>query len=191
VKLQLLKLKISLKAIGGVLLRPLYAIVGMVVTLAVLGMLLWIFNFDLFLYILTNSDISAGEKLTVFIQSYASLITNFENFAAIILVLFALLLGINMALLAFVMKNIGASIGKESGKSGLSLFAAVLGAGCAACGTSILAPVLTAVGSTATIGLVEAIGVTANFAGIGLVLFSITRLGSQAATIIAKSNQVS
>ncbi len=188
-KLKWLKIKISFGAAAKVLKRPAYSLLTLFAAFIILGILLWMFNLNLLAYIFSNSNISIEDKIIFFFQSYASVFTNFDSAAASTLLAFAILLGINIAVMVFVLRSIGGSIKQEGGKSGLSLLAAVLGAGCAACGTSLLTPILLAAGATTTIGIVQAIGVLANLAGIGLVLFSIYTLGSRAATVLAKEEK--
>lgn len=169
------------------MLRPQYAVLALTWAFLTLGILLWVFNLNLLGYIFSNTTLSIGEKILFVLQGYASVFTNFDSLGAATLLVFSILLGINFALLLFVLRAAGASVKRESGKGGLSLAAAILGAGCAACGTSILAPLLTAAGATSTITLVRTIGVLANTVGIGLVLFSIYGLGKQAATELTKN----
>ncbi len=75
-KLWLLKIKISLTVVGKVLRKPLYSLVAIAAGSLALGILLWVFNLNLLGYIITNPDISFGDKILFFLQSYTSVFTN-------------------------------------------------------------------------------------------------------------------
>ncbi len=85
----------------------------------------------------------------------------------------------------YVLRSRVADTGSANTAGGLSVVAVAIGAGCAACGTSIITPILAAAGATGTIGLARQIGVLANIIGFGLVLWSLYGLGKRAAAIQA------
>jgi hypothetical protein len=64
--------------------------------------------------------------------------------------------------------------------SGLIL--ATIGGGCAACGTSILAPLFATLGVT-SVGFLHNIGLAAAGLGIVIILYSVSKLSAQAASL--------
>src|SRR5687768_11758116 len=138
-KLLLLKLKISSLAILRILAQPSYLLLA--VALGFLGLLgiLWAFNIGLFWFIVGASSLTLLEKLRSVLSIYHSLGTNFETLPAVLLVSFAVALGINLAALVYVLKRRAKAFG-QVGKTAGGLLAAIVGTGCAACGTSILTP---------------------------------------------------
>ena len=182
-----LKVKLSLKSLRSVILTPAYTLLAVLASFVALGVLVWITNLGLLWSVVVHSSLGIGGKVDFILDGYKSLFTNFEVLPALTILVFVILFGINLALLAFVAKGSIKTAAAGSSKSIVGIVAGVIGAGCAACGTSILAPVLSGVGASASITLTGLIGLAANILGIGLLLFSIYRLGINAATVIAQS----
>lgn len=159
---------------------PAYLLTAILAAFLSLGVLVWISNLGLLWSIITHSSLNFTGKINFFLDGYKSLFTNFEPLAGATILIFAILFGINMGLLAFVAKASLKTAASGSSKSVFGIIAGVIGAGCAVCGTSFLAPVISGVGATATVGLTTFLGYTANLLGIGLLLFSIYRLGLSA-----------
>lgn len=188
-RLKLLKLKVSYLSVGRILLAPPYAALAAVAALVILGFLLWVFNLNLLAYIFTNPNISFGGKLAFFFNGYSGIFTNFDSAGAATLLLFSVLIGVNTAAAVYVSRSRIASAGAGRAGAG-SLVAAVVGAGCAACGTGILGPLLGAVGAAGSVALAKTVGVSANALGILFVLYGLYGLGSQAASIRAKARNI-
>ncbi len=183
-----LKLQISLRAIGRVLLMPGYTLVAVLTIWLSLGLLVWISNLSLLWSIIAHSSLSFTDKINFFLDGYKSLFSNFEPMAGTTILIFAILFGINIGLLAFVVKASVKSAASDGSRGVIGILAGIVGAGCAACGTSFLAPVISGVGATATIGLTTFLGYAANLLGIGLLLFSIYRLGLNASATPPKTS---
>ena len=183
-KLRFLKLKISFIAITRVLARPAYSFLFIVLSILTLAVFLWVFNINLLLYIATSSNLSFVEKLSFFVGSFESIVTNFDSLGAATLLVFSTLFGLNITVLIYLIKS-RSRTGKAGTKSGISAVAAAIGAGCAACGTSILTPVIASVGAASVAGVARTIGIVANVIGITLVLWSLYGLGKQAASVQA------
>lgn len=182
-----LKLKLSLLSVAKVLTRPMYLLITLGVSWLFLGVLVWLTNISLLRFALVGSSLSIVGKLDFVLSGYRSIITNFEPLAALLVVLLSILFGINTALLVFVKRG---SLSQERASSKQSFGAAlasVVSVGCAACGTSILAPLLSGVGAAASVGFVELLGVVANIVAFSLLAFSIYTLGQRAATVLAKN----
>lgn len=180
-----LKLKLSLKSVGRVMIEPAYLLLALSVSWLFLGILVWLTNLSLLKSALFGSSLSLVEKADFILSGYRSIFTNFEPLAATLLVILALLFGINAALLIFVKRGSLQQARQSGTQSFGAALAGIISAGCAACGTSILAPLLGGIGAAASIGLVEVIGVAANIVAFSLLLYSIYTLGQRAATVIA------
>ncbi len=181
-----LRLRVSKNGLVSVLLQPLYTALFFIAFWATLGLLVWLTNWRLlFDYILSGSN-SLASKFDFFLNGYVSLVTNFTPSGATILVAFAVLSGLNTSLLAYVLSRSFKEALLNGSKNVVSITAAVIGAGCAACGTSFLAPVLIGVTGTASITLTMAIGVVANIFGLILLSYSVYKLGQTAAGLKAR-----
>jgi hypothetical protein len=171
-----LQLRVSAKGIGRVFASPLYCGLALLVSFVTLGAVIWLPNWRLLREISTSASLSLGDKITFFLEGYEGLATNFENFAALSVFLVTILFGMTIALFV----AIGASR-RDSARSGGGLLAGIIGAGCAACGTSLVAPVLGAIGASTSLSFVQTLGLVANIVAVLLLGYSIFKLGLQAA----------
>ena len=183
-----LRLKVGLKGVGHVMTRPPYLFLAILVSIFSLGILLWSLNIDLLGYIFFEAPLNIIEKIDFIFDVYGSILTNYESFQAIVMVLFSLLFGINIAVLVYVMRGgQKEAIKSKSSVGGLSL--AVIGGGCIACGTSIITPLLATLGATSSIAFTNAIGLYLNLIGIVFIVFSLISLGQRVATIQATNQK--
>ena len=110
-------------------------------------------NLKLISKVFKSQAISVARKINFVLDLYGGLDTSISVFSAITIITVAVLFGINIAMLVYMLKrNSAVSAPKRQGKSIFSTFVAtivgVLGIGCAACGSLILTPLITALGAT-------------------------------------------
>lgn len=179
-----LKLQISLRGVRSVLLMPGFAAAFCVTFWIMLGALVWLTNWRVLFDYLSGGS-STADRFNFFLSGYESLLTNFSLASAAVLVLFALLAAVNTAVAFFVISKSFKQAASSSTKSFAGIVAAAIGAGCAACGTSFLAPLLTGVSGALSITLTMVVGIVANIAGLVLLVYSLYRLGQAASTAIA------
>ncbi len=171
------QLRVSTRGLGRVFGNPVYAGLWLVVFFLVLGCIVWFPNWRLLLDVWHGQTLGLGEKVTFLLEGYEGIVTNFEPAVALSLVSMALLFGATITLIV----AIGASRADRA-RGGGGLLAGIVGAGCAACGTSLAAPVLSAVGAGSSLAVSQAIGTIANLLAILLLGYSVFRLGQQAAS---------
>jgi hypothetical protein len=189
-KLFWLKLRTSARAVLRVLAVPSYGLLAAALAAVTLWVLLWFFNLNLLWTVWSSPQVNWFDKLSLPLAGFQSLVTNFDSWPAAIVGLFAVLSGINLALLVFVLRYRGRGATLATGSKNLGgLIAAIIGSGCAACGSSVLTPLATALGASLSAATATALGIEADVIGIGLVLISLHGLGQQAATLLA-SGQV-
>jgi hypothetical protein len=172
-----LQLRVSARGFLRVFSSPPYCSLALLVTFVALGTIIWLPNWRLLVVVIQLPTLSLVEKLTFFLEGYEGLVTSFEGLAALSVVLVAILFGMTVALIT----AIGSSR-RDSARSGGGLFAGIIGAGCATCGTSLVAPVLGVIGASASLSFVQILGVIANLVAILLLSYSIFKLGLQAAS---------
>lgn len=127
-----------------------YVFISLAVSLAVFLFAVWLPNLGLIGIVLFDSSAPAEAKFALPIQLIGSIVTNFSWFSAGYLVLIALLTGINIGLVAYLLKTGKQNQGNPKGYI-LNLFgmgAGALGVGCAACGSLIVTAVLGAAGGS-------------------------------------------
>lgn len=176
-----LQIKVSLKSAVGVFKRPQYLFGKFIIFCITLGFFVWLGNYSLLFDFLSGNS-SFGDKLSFFISGYESLITNYEWLPALMILGLSELFAFNLVLLVYVLRQKAAKL-REGGRGAAGIFAGIIGAGCAACGTSLLTPFLTGIGASGSLGLVEVIGTVANIVAIALICYSIFRLGLVAAAL--------
>ena len=167
---------------------PLLILVTLLLSALIFGILLWLFNLALLGYVLFQAPFSVGEKFGFIFGVYTSVFTNFEAPEAVALFLFSVLFGINLSMLIFIFYARGKVV-KESKKTGLSLMLAIIASGCAACGTSILTPLLISIGAGGSLALSRNLGIVISYLSLFLVLYSIYSLGAAVANTLATTSK--
>lgn len=160
------------KPIIHILKRPRYALLFAGTTVLVNMVLVWFFNLELIIHVIGNTSLDTGEKTTFFFRTVASIYSDmFTSLRSFLFVAFSLVFGLNITTLVFLRQQ------RVSSKTPKSSFAvALIGSGCVACGGSIVAPVLTLAGATASLALSYFINIIAFVAAVALGFYSLYKL---------------
>ena len=133
----MLRSRVALKGVLHVMRKPQYIAGAIIGAFLSASLVIWSLNLELARYIIFEAPISLADKLQFFSDSIRDIFITYSDMQALGITLFAVLFGINMAMLIYVLKHRGFSkIPKKSGFGG-TLFA-VLSGGCVACGTCLL-----------------------------------------------------
>ena len=139
------------QALRLVFARPGYVLLAAASAIATFVLTTWLPNIGLVWEIVTSSTIPLSAKAAVLTALVGSIATNFTNFSASITVLTSLLFGVNVAVVAYLVRTRRVASGyhwRAGGATSLGgLTSGFLGVGCAACGTAGLAPALSFVGA--------------------------------------------
>jgi hypothetical protein len=182
-----LRLKVTMSAIVELFKQPKYALLSILASLLSGAFLMWSLNLDLVSYIIFDAPLTVVEKIQFFATSYRDLFTTYESTQAMSMLLFMILFGLNISLLVYVIRNQGFS--SATGKSSAGgLLVAVLGSGCLACGTSLLAPLLATFGAVSGAFMAE-LAKWLLWVGSLFIIFSIITLSQIARTIQMKHKQ--
>ena len=132
---------------------PRYAALALVTASVVFVFATWLPNLGLAWQVVSSSTLSLAGKINVLAALVGSIATNFTLLSAASLVVVALLFGANVAMIAY-----GVALRRQVGQPGTAVSVAGLasglaGVGCAACGTFLLAPVLSLGGATALMAM--------------------------------------
>lgn len=184
-KLFWLKAKTAFLSVSRVIFIPVYSLMATGIALLVLWLMLILYNLGALGKVISSPRLDIGEKLAFMSGIFGGLATNFDAGQAISLVVFAVLSGINLALLVYILRH-GHASAAAGGTNFLAALAALIGSGCAVCGGSILTPLLGVAGATFSVAAVRTIGTAANIIGILLLVFSIYGLGKAVAQIDAR-----
>jgi hypothetical protein len=116
---------------------------------AVLGLSVFVFsrNVTLLRQVILGSSLPLAGRATVTAELYPFIGTAYTTLQGTVLVLTAVLIGINMAVATYHFREHGLSVGQGSGSLG-GIVLGTLGAGCAACGSAVLAGLLSVAGAS-------------------------------------------
>ncbi len=169
-----LKLRVSAKNVGLSLLHPINLLVASISGFLMLSIIIWSLNLDLVKFILFDAPISAAQKLRFFSYGYEALFNSYDNMLSLSVIILSVLFGINTALF-FKALRLRTADAKAAQTGGAAAILAVVSGGCAACGTSLIAPLLASFGAGAA--ATQSAGVVFSLLGSALLVYSIYRLG--------------
>lgn len=156
-----------------------YALGGVVVVFIAVSASLLLSSFSLMTQILSTSALSWSDKLVFIGSLYGTLFSSNTVFSGIILIITSLLFGVNIGLLVYYIRRRqeGASKSKKVHLVGIGgMISAVLGIGCAACGSVILTTLFGVFGAGSMVLFLPFDGAEFGVLGIILLLISILYL---------------
>lgn len=131
-----LQLNVRLRAIARILAQPEYALRALLYAVLIVFILQWLFAYDQLIYVFKNFGVV--EVVRYLIEGSINFYTYvFYGFIPLAILTVAIILGVVLSLRHFVAKGHFSSK-KQSASAGVAL----IGAGCIACGGSILTPLL-------------------------------------------------
>lgn len=141
--------------------KPAYFFLAAGVSIVFYEFIFWFLNLGMLQYLLTSPFLTVGDKLHMLIGSYTGIFT--WPLSALALTLFAVSIFQGVAVSALVYsirkeRSMQRSILKDLGGTGIAGVLSVLGLGCAACGTSLVTPILTFLFATSSVAVAEEVG---------------------------------
>jgi len=131
---------------------PAYAALSVVSAFVGLNLFVVSQNTDLFTSVVVSGDLPLSARAAVLVGLYPFVGTAFSAAEGVVLLAVAALFGINISMLAYQLRENRVSVREGSGSAaGVAL--GVLGAGCAACGTAVLAGILSLFGAAGVLTL--------------------------------------
>jgi hypothetical protein len=149
---------------------PTYLGVSGGVTLMAISLIAFVPNWTLMGDFLTSAEATLQQKILFIFQLYLNLDTHMYPAAVVTTVIISILLGINSALLVYYIRFRRQSGRNKVGHAAgvLGLVAGVFGIGCAACGSLIIASLLSVVGAAGLLATLPFGG--GEFSAVGIVL---------------------
>jgi hypothetical protein len=132
---------------------PRYGVLAGLLAGTALSVFVFSQNIDYFLFVLGAGYLTPGDKVVVLLELFPLVGTSYAVHTGLALVAIAVLSGVDIAMVVYHVREHGLSRGGGGG-SALGVALGLLGAGCAACGSAILAGLLSLVGAA---GLVTAL----------------------------------
>lgn len=136
------KLKLSARTLGWLLLQWRYSLLALVVALLFFELMYWLFNLNVLGIILGSGNVSLGEKLAVLMSPFHSVAQASGTYLFVLMLLVSFVQGVAIAALTYIFRHQKKVDPNLVGGSSLVSLLAVLGLGCPACGTSLLTPIV-------------------------------------------------
>lgn len=161
--------------------NPRYFLVSVLAALGLFCALSLLPHTALLRSVVLSGDVSAFEKFNLVVNLLSLAGVNNSVVGKVVVVLTAVLFGVQAAFLLFYIRRRrtsgGASIAQAASLSGL--VAAVFGIGCAACGSVVLTAFLSLIGGTALLTLLPLHGLEFGLLGLGLLIFAVLYLAKK------------
>jgi len=126
---------------------PRYALLALVAAVAGLSLFSFSLNGALVRFAVTDPFLSLAARLELLAALYPFVGAGFGPLQGLLLVAVAVLVGVDVAMATYHVREHGLSV-QQGGSSAAGLLLGTLGAGCAACGTAVLAGLLSLVGAS-------------------------------------------
>lgn len=156
------RILLSIKALVKLLyFKPSYLLLAFGFSVVFYQLIFWMLNIGLFQYLMLSPTVGLAEKFMVVVGSYGGVFGTPTSWLAIILFVVSILQGVAVAALVYSIKReraMNKSIVKDLGGTGVAGVLAIMGLGCAACGTSLITPILTFFFATSSVAVAEKVG---------------------------------
>lgn len=150
---------------------PVYAVIAGVASALTLTLFVVSQNLQIVLDLVVGGPLPLENRLTILAELYPFIGTSFGLGAGVMLILTSVLVGVNVALAVYQLRSSGLEVETGSGVGAVIL--GTLGAGCAACGSAVLAGLLSLVGATSALTLLPLDGLEFAFLALVAVLLSV------------------
>lgn len=156
------RIRLSLTALVKLLyFKPAYFFLAAGVSIVFYELIFWFLNLGLLQYLLTSQFLTIGDKFNMLIGSYSGIFTVPLSPLALTLFAVSIFQGVAVAALAYSIgkeRSMRQGILRDFGGTGIAGALSVLGLGCAACGTSLVTPILTFFFATSSVAVAEEVG---------------------------------
>lgn len=150
-----------------------YALLALITSTVVFAVAVWFPNLTLIVEIMGHPGISFSQKLDLPISLLGSIATNFTLLSASYTIAIALLFGVNLAMTIYFLRRKVSEVRQSGVATGfIGLASGVLGVGCAACGSLLLASGLSLVGASGILAFLPLAG--GEFGILGVILLSVS-----------------
>jgi len=155
-----------------ILLTPKYVVLTIIVSLAVVVFSAWLPNLHLIVDSLGRDTLDLHQKSKLLVGLLGSLRTNFTSVSLTVTFVTAILLGIQVSLVAYYLAN-SLKLQRSMGFSAFGMVSSVLGIGCASCGSIILTSLVGFSSTSLILRLLPFGGQELSFVGVTLLLYSL------------------
>lgn len=177
----IINLRLSVLSLGKLYYRqPLYILLALVVGLMFYQIIFWFLNLGLAHYLFTNPYLTIGDKLSLVWSSFAGVFQPPIATLSVLLLSVSLLQGVAISALVYSFRSnrkFHSGSKRVVGGVGAAGLLSVVGLGCAACGTSLVTPLLTLFTASASTALADQIGFYSAVLALALTLITLYTIG--------------
>lgn len=162
--------------------RPGYLVLAIISGFIFYQIIFWFLNIGLAQYLFTNPYLTIADKLDLIWGSFAGLFRPPVSVTGLMLLTVSLLQGIAIAGLTYTIRsNLQDKLQQRGaiGSLGVAGFLSVIGLGCAACGTSLIMPIISLFTATTSASLADEIGFYSIMFALLLTLVSLVVIGKR------------
>lgn len=160
--------------------KPQYTLLAAVISILFYELIFWFLNLGLAQYLLTTPFLTIADKLELIVGSYSGIFTYPFSTLAMTLFLVSVLQGLAIAALSCTIRRDQQdkrSILKGLSGTGVAGIFSVFGLGCAACGTSLVMPILTLLFASSSVALAETVGLYSAYVALIAAVISLYLVG--------------
>lgn len=160
--------------------KPLYTLLAATVSVVFYELIFWFLNLGLAHYLLTTPFLTFMDKLELIIGGYSGIFTQPFSELAITLFAVSVLQGMAVASLVYSIRaerSMKINILKDLSGTGVAGIFSLLGLGCAACGTSLVTPLLTFFFASSSAALSEVVGFYSALVALAVALITVHLAG--------------
>lgn len=163
-----------IRIIKNILLHPVYIATSLGVAFVAFALVIWLPNLSFISSVLENANVSWGDKAVFLFSLLGSIATNFTVLGAFSTVLIALLFGIQISLMIYLLRKRSLIMaGKSAMASSAGASIGLLGIGCSACGSIILTAILPAMSAGGFLALLPLAGAEFSLLGVLIITLSV------------------
>lgn len=174
--------------------HPWYILLSLGVSVIFYEIIFWFLNLGLFQYLLTTPYLNLLDKLGIVVGSYTGIFTQPYSALAITLFVVSIIQGLAVSSIVYTIRQERQTNGdliKGLGGTGIAGFLSVLGLGCAACGTSLVTPILTFFFASSSIALAEKVGLASAVLAFVIAAITLYLAGLKLSMKLARDAQTS
>lgn len=159
-----------------------YIALASVLSLLAFVFAVWLPNLGLMTDIFTTSSAPFAAKLKIALSLLGDIGTNFSTLSASYTIAIAILFGITMAMILYLVQKKRAGLGGDALATGLGgTISGILGVGCAACGSFLLMTILSSLGAAGALALLPLKGGEFGVLSVVLLAVSLTLISKKIA----------
>lgn len=169
-----------LGALQKVFRNPVYVLVALTLSLTVFALAVLLPNASLIGIVVGSPDIPLSQKLGIPLSLLGSIITNFTALSALSTIAIAMLFGVNVVMMVYLLRRKIREVKQMGVTTGfLGIASGIVGIGCAACGSFLLASTLSLFGASSILAFLPLAGGEFGILGVILLVISACSIAKQ------------